>query len=54
VPFASLKIVKNWEQIVKNGKYPLIYETVEEVYWWKFSLKLLKLSFLAGEITKKN
>jgi hypothetical protein len=38
---------------VKNGKNKLIYETQAEIFWLKFSLKLLKILFSAGKITKK-
>jgi hypothetical protein len=37
---------------MNNGKNRLIYETQEDIFWLKFSLKLLKLLFSAGKITK--
>jgi hypothetical protein len=48
VPFASLKIGKKGRKREK-WKKKLIYGTQEEVFWLKFSLKLLKLLFLAGK-----
>jgi hypothetical protein len=38
------------DKIVKNGKNRLICATQKEIFWLKFSLKLL---FSAGKITKK-
>jgi hypothetical protein len=47
-----LKIAKR-DEIMENVKNRLIYETQEEIFWLKLSLKLLKLWFSAGKITKK-
>jgi hypothetical protein len=52
IHFASLKIGKKGKNREK-WKNRSIYETQEEIFWLKFSLKLLKLLFSAGKITKK-
>jgi hypothetical protein len=39
---------------VQNGKNRLIYEAQEVIFSLKFALKLLKLLFSAGKITKKS
>jgi Txe/YoeB family toxin of Txe-Axe toxin-antitoxin module len=51
VLFASLEIGKKGRNRI-NRKNRLIYETQEEIFWLKFSLKILKLLFSTGKITK--